>query len=157
MIALERDAAAAEQLFCMSQSLGLPIQTIHADFARPTPAVGWETAESSALLQRLEGQCDMLLMLAVIHHLLLMEPTPLPAILALSHPLTNTYLVLEWVPLTDPMYQSLMRGREDLYGSLAESDLLEACAHHFQVIEQQTLGNGRILFLFEKINAQRNA
>jgi SAM-dependent methyltransferase len=149
VVALERDEAAAERLFQMSRSSHSAIQTIHADLARPTPAVGWENAESSALLSRLEGQFEMVMMLAVIHHLILMEQIPLPAILSLCQRLTRRFLILEWVPVADPMYQSLMRGRESLYGSLTETDLLAACEGRFTVLRQLTLGNGRILLLLE--------
>jgi SAM-dependent methyltransferase len=152
VVALERDMASADRLFAMSRERGLPIQTIHADIARPTPAVGWENAESMALLPRLEGQFDLVLMLAVIHHLLLMEQIPLPAVLALCHRLTRRHLVLEWVPVEDPMYQSLMRGRDSLYGYLSEADLLAACDGRFLVLNRQPLENGRILFHLEKIN-----
>jgi SAM-dependent methyltransferase len=150
VVALERDVATAERLFCMSWAKDLSIQTIHADAARPTPAAGWDNNESSSLLARLEGRFDLVQMLAVIHHLLLLEQIPLPAIVELCHRLTNRYLVIEWVPATDPMYQSLMRGRDTLYGSITDADLLAACIGRFQLLRQLTLGNGRTLFLFEK-------
>ena len=150
VVALERDAAAAERLFCTSWAHDLSIQTVHADVARPTPAAGWDNNESSALLPRLEGQFDLVLMLAVIHHLLLLEQIPLPSIVELCHRLTNRHLVVEWVPASDPMYQSLMRGRDTLYGSITDADLLAACIGRFQLLRQLTLGNGRVLFLFER-------
>jgi 2-polyprenyl-3-methyl-5-hydroxy-6-metoxy-1,4-benzoquinol methylase len=150
VVALERDAAAAESLYRMTCNSRLSIQTIHADLARPTPAVGWENHETSSLLHRLEVKSDMVLMLAVIHHLILMEQIPTRAILDLAHKLTSRYLVLEWVPVSDPMYQSLMRGRDALYGSLSEADLLAACEGRFHTLRRQPLENGRILFLFAK-------
>jgi SAM-dependent methyltransferase len=152
VVALERDLASADRVFRMARERKLPIQTIHADLARPTPAVGWENAESLALLPRLEAQFDLVMMLAVIHHLLLMEQIPLPAVLALCHRLTRKHLVVEWVPAEDPMYQSLMRGRDSLYGFLTEADLLAACAGRFHALDRLPLENGRILFLFEKIS-----
>lgn len=151
VVALERDIASADRLFRMADECILPIHTIHADIARPTPAVGWQNSESVALLPRLEGQFDLVLMLAVIHHLILMEQIPLPAILALCHRLTRHHLIVEWVPVEDPMYQSLMRGRDSLYGALSEADLLAACTGLFNPISRQALGNGRILFHFERI------
>ena len=151
VIALERDGPAADRLFVASRDRRLDIQTIHADLARPTPAAGWETGESSGLLPRLEAQSDLVMMLAVIHHLILMEQIPIPAIMALAHRLTRRHLIVEWVPVSDPMFQSLMRGREDLYGALAETNLLATCESRFRVIRRETLGNGRILFLFEKL------
>jgi hypothetical protein len=89
-------------------------------------------------------------MLAVIHHLILMEQIPISSILDLAHRLTWRYLVVEWVPVTDPMFQSLMRGRDTLYGSLTENDLLAACQGRFHTIRRQPLENGRILFLLAK-------
>jgi SAM-dependent methyltransferase len=151
VVALERDAAAAERLFRMSRKRRFSIQTIHADLSRPTPAIGWENRESITLIDRLASQSDLVLMLAVIHHLLLMEQIPLRAILELAHRLTFRYLVVEWVPVTDPMFQSLMRGRDQLYGSLSEAGLLAACANLFHTLRRQPLDNGRILFLFAKV------
>ena len=153
VVALERDQASADRLFRLSQTLPSTagsILTIHADLARPTPAAGWRNAESLALLPRLDAQFDLVLMLAVIHHLLLMEQIPLPEILALCHRLTRRHLVLEWVPVADPMFQSLLRGRDDLYGSLSEADLIRACAGRFHLLDRLPLANGRILLLFEK-------
>lgn len=150
VVALERDASAAESLYRMSRKSRLSIQTIHADLARPTPAVGWDNRETSTLLHRLEAQSEMVLMLAVIHHLILMEQIPISAILDLAYKLTWRYLVLEWVPVSDPMFQSLMRGRDDLYGALTEDDLLKACESRFHILRRQPLENGRILFLLAK-------
>ncbi|MEO6802340.1 MAG: methyltransferase type 12 [Granulicella sp.] len=152
VVALERDAASAERLVCMARARNLNIQTIHADLARPTPPAGWENRESTSLLARLEGQSDLVMMLAVIHHLLLMEQIPLESIIALCHKLTRRSLVIEWVPVGDPMYQSLMRKREDLYGYLTDADLLAACEGLFHLVRRRTLGNGRVLMLFEKVD-----
>jgi SAM-dependent methyltransferase len=151
VVALERDEPAADRIVQMATQKNLPILAVHADLSRPAPAAGWENRESAALLPRLEGRFDLVFMLAVIHHLILMEQIPIPAILKLVRRLTRHRVVIEWVPVNDPMYQSLMRGREGLYGALTEADLLSACEHLFRVIDRHVLGNGRVLFLFETI------
>ena len=150
VVALERDAEAADRLYLRSRREGLSILTMCADLARPTPAVGWRNGEYSSLLARLEGQFDLVLMLAVIHHLLLMEQVPLGAIVELCAQMTRRWLVVEWVPVEDPMFQSLMRGRDSLYGSLREDDLLAACVGRFTMCDRHALGNGRVLLLLEK-------
>ena len=48
------------------------------------------------------------------------------------------------------MFQSLLRGRDELYGSLTEEDLLAACEGRFHTLRRQPLENGRVLFLFAK-------
>ncbi len=149
VVALERDAAAADRLFRRAQAQQLDILTVHADLARPTPAAGWDNTESMSLLSRLEDKSDLVLMLAVIHHLLLMEQIPLERVLDLMLRLTRRHLLLEWVPVTDPMFQSLLRGRDALYGHLSEDDLLRACEGRFRVLRRQQLSNGRVLLLME--------
>ena len=150
VVALERDAEAADRLYAMSREKKLSILTICADLARPTPAAGWNNREYSPLLERLQGRFEMVMMLAVIHHLLLLEQIPLHSIVDLAARLTTRWLVVEWVPVTDPMFQSLMRGRDALYGGLMEAHLLDACAGRFCVRERLVLGNGRVLMLLEK-------
>ena len=113
--------------------------------------MGWENRESSALLPRLHEQFEVVLLLAVIHHLLLLEQIPLRAIVELCHRLTRRFLILEWVPATDPMFVSLMRGRDALYGALSERDLLAACDGLFTIARTDTLGNGRMLYLLERL------
>ena len=154
VVALERDPAAADRLFLATRAQSLSIQTVVGDLARPTPAVGWDNNESPALIPRLEGQFDLVLMLAVIHHLILLDQIPIPAIVSLLARITTRDLLLEWVPVSDPMFQSLMRGREDLYGSLTEADLLDATAAHFQLLRTDRIDNGRVLFLFRKRESQ---
>lgn len=150
VVALERDAAAADRLFKRAQAQKLDILAIHSDLSRPSPAVGWNNSESTSLLSRLEGQFDLVLMLAVIHHLILMEQIPVDAIMDLLQGMTRSHLLLEWVPVTDPMFQSLMRGRDELYGGLSEADLERACVGRFNQLRRLPLSNGRILLLLEK-------
>ena len=150
VVALERDAAAADRLYKRAIAQQLDILAIHADLARPTPAVGWDNSESTSLLSRLEGQFDLVLLLAVIHHLLLMEQIPLDAIIALLHGMARSHLLVEWVPVEDPMFQSLLRGRDDLYSGLSEADLDRACKGRFKLVRREPLSNGRILLLMEK-------
>jgi len=153
VVAIERDQASADRLFRMARNRNLSIHTLHADLARPTPSVGWLNSESSALLPRLAAQFDLVLLLAVIHHLLLIEQIPLPQIIDLCHSLTRRHLIIEWVPVDDPMFQSLLRGREALYGQLSEADLLDACTTRFRPLDRHALPNGRILLLFERSNS----
>jgi hypothetical protein len=49
------------------------------------------------------------------------------------------------------MFQSLLRGRDSLYGALSEDGLLAACAGLFRSTRRETLTNGRVLFLLERI------
>jgi 2-polyprenyl-3-methyl-5-hydroxy-6-metoxy-1,4-benzoquinol methylase len=153
VVALDSDAAAIETLWQTAAQQNRPVAALVANIARPTPAAGWRNQEQLSLLERLTGKFDMVLMLAVIHHLILREQIPLAHIGDLCASLTRRWLVLEWVPPSDPMFQEWLRGRDELYGRLSEDDLKQAFAPFFQVADRTELGNHRVLLLFERNQA----
>lgn len=150
VVALDNDTAALEVLFRAAAEQEKPVTAMVANIARPTPAAGWRNREQLSLLDRLRGKFDLLLMLAVIHHLILREQAPLTHIAELAAELTTRWLVVEWVPPSDPMYQEWLRGRDELYGQLAEADLIRALQPFFRQVDRAQLGNGRVLLVFER-------
>jgi hypothetical protein len=150
VVALDCDTAALERLWHAAAAQRKPITALVANIARPTPAAGWRNREHLSLLDRLSGRFDMVLMLAVIHHLILREQLPLAHIGDLCACLTRRWLIVEWVPPSDPMYQEWLRGRDHLYGYLSEDDLMQAFAPHFLAAGRKALGNGRVLLLLER-------
>jgi SAM-dependent methyltransferase len=153
VVALDSDAASIDALWRTAQRDGQPVTALVANIARPTPAAGWRNREQLSLLERLHGRFDMVLMLAVIHHLILREQVPLGLIADLCFRLTRRWLLVEWVPPSDPMFQEWLRGRDDLYGHLSEDDLNQAFASLFNVADRAVLGNGRVLLLLERKDA----
>jgi SAM-dependent methyltransferase len=150
VVALDNDTAALEVLFRAAAGANKSVTAMVANIARPTPAAGWRNREQLSLLERLSGKFDLVLMLAVIHHLILREQAPLTHIAGLAAELTTRWLVVEWVPPSDPMYQEWLRGRDELYGKLAEADLVHALDPFFTQIDRTELGNGRVLLVFER-------
>lgn len=149
VVAWDTDLEAAEQNRSEAGKNNLPIVSLVANPARPTPAVGWRNAESLSLLDRARGRFDCVLMLGLIHHLLLSEQIPLEEIAALLRELTTHWAVVEWVPAKDPRFQDLLRGRDDLYGHLDEAAFQRAIENHFTVVLREALPNGRVLFLLQ--------
>jgi SAM-dependent methyltransferase len=154
VVSIDADAAALETLWATAAKQNKPITAMVANIARPTPAAGWKNREQLSLLDRLVGKFDMMLLLAVIHHLILREQLPLAHIADLCASLTRRWLVLEWVPPSDPMYQEWLRGRDELYGHLTEDDLRQAFATYFAASDRCELGNGRVLLLLERLPAE---
>jgi 2-polyprenyl-3-methyl-5-hydroxy-6-metoxy-1,4-benzoquinol methylase len=157
VVALDSDAVAIEALWRTAAEQGLAVTALVANIARPTPAAGWRNREQLSLLDRLTGKFDLVLMLAVIHHLILREQLPLEHIGDLCASLTRRWLVLEWVPPSDPMYQEWLRDRDDLYGHLSEDDLKQAFAASFHVVDRTVLGNQRVLLLFGRNGTESGA
>lgn len=150
VVALDTDLAAIDQLWIRASKESRDILPLVINIARPSPGLGWENSESMSFLDRAEQRFDLVMMLAVIHHLLLMDQIPLEQIAALAARLARRHLLLEWVPQTDPMFQVLLRGRDALYAGLTRERMQAAFASHFTVVSQCDLANGRTLFLMEK-------
>jgi SAM-dependent methyltransferase len=153
VVALDSDRGALDLLWRTANRDKKAVATLVANIARPTPAAGWGNREQLSLLERLGGDFDMVLMLAVIHHLILREQAPLGHIGELCSTLTRQWLILEWIPPSDPMFQEWMRGRDDLYGHLSEDDLIRALAPWFRVVDRTVLDNQRTLLLMERNDA----
>jgi SAM-dependent methyltransferase len=150
VVSLDTDPAAIERLWRAASERKLNVLPLVANIARPTPSVGWDNSESLSLLDRATGKFDLVMMLAVIHHLILTEQIPLDRIASLCFRLARRWLLVEWVPPSDPMYRKLVRGREDLYGALNENDFGQAFHVYFETVEQCRLSNGRTLFLLRR-------
>ena len=150
VVAWDTDVAACERNWTQARECGLAIQAMVADVARPTPPAGWRNGECLSLLERSYGRFDCVMMLGIVHHLLVADQIPLADVIALLAGLTRRWAIVEWVPKTDVRFIELCRGRDDLYRDLDERAFERSCADHFVLLDSERLGNGRVLFLFEK-------
>lgn len=151
VVAWDRDVQASEINWNEAQRGGLSIQPLVADFARPTPAVGWRNEECASLLSRAQGRFDCVLMLGVLHHLLLSDQIPLGAIVDQLAAITSRWAILEWIPKGDPRFEELSRGRNELYAHLDEDGFVRSLTKRFSVRSCARLANGRTLRLVEKL------
>jgi 2-polyprenyl-3-methyl-5-hydroxy-6-metoxy-1,4-benzoquinol methylase len=150
VVSVDTDLQAVDRLSASLKGSGKNILPLCVDLAHPTPAAGWENRENASFLSRCTGHFDTVMMLAVLHHLLLRSQIPMDRIAKLCSSLTTAYLILEWVPPTDPKFHELVRGRESIYAHLTESSFREAFAQYFTTIDELTLANGRTMLHFRK-------
>lgn len=150
VVAWDTDVHAADLNWQAAHRDKLPILPLVADFARPTPAVGWRNSECASLLSRAAGRFDCVLMLGILHHLLLTDQIPLAAILDQLAEITTHWAILEWIPRHDSQFSGLCRGREPLYAHLDESFFTQTLAARFAVRAREQLSNGRTLWFVEK-------
>lgn len=151
VVAWDPDVSATELHWRAASKDGLHVLPLVADFARPTPGVGWRNRECAGLLDRAKGQFDCVLMLGVLHHLLVAEQIPLAQILDQLAEITTRWAVVEWVPQQDSQFVGLSRGREDLYAHLTEDNFAQTLSERFATRLREQLPNGRTLWLLEKI------
>ncbi len=151
VVAIDLDPVVVGRTWRCAAVADLDILPLVVNLARPTPAVGWRNSEYSSFLSRATGSFDMILMLAVLHHLLVTERVPLPEIVNLMAELTSGYLVVEYIANSDPMFQRLTRGRERLHANFSQESFEVACRQRFNLLEKHPVkGNLRWLYLLQK-------
>ena len=147
VLALDTDESSVSGIFHRARSESLDIHPLVMDFARPTPAAGWQNGERSSFPDRGRGQFDLVMMLAVIHHLRVTNGVPLAAFIDAAARLSRRALLVEFVPRTDPMFRLIARGREDLYQDYTAEALEQALRASFHIEMTKPLPNGRTLYL----------
>lgn len=151
VVSIDQDSSVIGALWKDANSENLNILPLVIDFARPTPALGWNNAEYPSFLERSRGYFDVVFMLAVMHHLVVNDQIPLDEIMNLASQVTNRFLIIEYVAPDDPQFKRLARGRDSLYKHMS-ADFFELTAtNYFQILRKQEVGNhNRILYIMEK-------
>jgi SAM-dependent methyltransferase len=121
-----------------------------ANIAEPTPGVGWDNKERTPLIMRLNG--DMLMALALVHHLHISGNVPLPFIANLFSRISTKYLIIEFIPKDDQKVQLLLSNREDIFSEYNETGFKKAFKDFFDIVEETGLkGSLRKLYLLRKL------
>lgn len=146
VVAFELDPAAVEaswrQVVTDGEQHLLPLV---CDLANPSPGLGWACTEREAFVDR--GPADLVLALALVHHLAIAGNVPLPRIAELCARLGRSVLV-EWVPKHDPMVERLLATREDVFDDYASQAFEAAVAAHFDIARREPVpGSARVLYL----------
>jgi len=151
VVAIDSDPAVADILWHRARDGGANVLPLVGNLAAPTPATGWRNMECASLLDRARGQFDMVLALALFHHLVVTERVPVADVVGLWAELTRGHAVIEYVDPTDKNFRRISRGRDHLYEGLDVDTFRTALAAHFEVLEELSLGGGvRVMFRLAK-------
>jgi len=154
VVAIDSDPVVAGAIWRMASKEQLDILPLVVDLTRPTPAIGWRNQECLGFLDRATTHFDMVLMLAVLHHMMVTERIPMEDLLALTAELTRNYALIEFVAPEDPMFQRIVRGRQKLYSHLTQQRFEAAAAPHFELVRSVRIdGLHRWLYLFRRRHA----
>lgn len=148
-VALEADHACVETLYRETRSSTLAgVLPLVFDLTTPSPAIGWGNGERMTLEQR--GPADLVLALAVMHHLTVANNVPFEALAAYLARL-GPRLVIEFVPKNDPMVVRMLATREDIFPDYTQAAFEQAMGQHYRVDERVVLdGSDRVLYLLTR-------
>jgi len=120
------------------------------DLANPSPAQGWAHAERLSLLER--GPADLVMALALIHHLAIGNNVPLPDIAAFLRR-CGRRLIVEFVPREDSQVRRLLAAREDIFTDYTRAGFEAAFATHFAIRRVESIRDSRrLLYLMESVS-----
>jgi len=151
VVATDLDVEVVGELWQRAYKENVNILPLVINLARPTPAQGWRNRETKSFLDRAEGYFDVVLMLAVIHHILVTDQIPFDEIIFQAYKLTKQWLVIEYVGPNDPQFKRLLRGREALYGWFTIEAFEKLLSKHFEIVRKEEIAStGRWLYIFGK-------
>ncbi len=147
VLAMDIDHVAVERLF-LDKDTQDNILPLLQNVADPSPNWGWRNCERGDLQSR--SRPDMVLCLALIHHVVITANIPLAEFIDWLAGLTDR-LVIEYVSRKDDKVKTLLRNKEDKYQDYSRESLEENLARHFRIVQQQEVNNGdRTLYLCVK-------
>jgi hypothetical protein len=117
------------------------------DLTNPSPAIGWANRERDSFHGR--GPADLVLALALIHHLAISNNVPL-AQLAGFFAATGRWLIVEFVPKSDSQVKKLLVSREDIFPEYTRGGFETAFTTLFTIREAVEIRDSeRVLYLLE--------
>lgn len=151
VVSLDFDAKSVDAIWHHASENGLNVLPLVQNIADPSPALGWRNRETKPFLERAAGDFDLVMMLALIHHLMLTNGIPLEEVVDLAAELSRGYCIIEYVGATDAMRQRLRRGRTEIDNSITKERFEAACSKKFRVEKvEQVAGSDRWLYLLKK-------
>ncbi|MEW6566792.1 MAG: SAM-dependent methyltransferase [Chloroflexota bacterium] len=118
------------------------------DLTNPSPGIGWEHGERLSLIER--GPADLVLALALVHHLAIGNNVPLAQLARFLARLAR-WLVIEFVPKEDSQVQRLLRMRRDIFADYHQSGFERAFGAVFTMRKRVPIRDSlRVLYLMER-------
>lgn len=147
-LAFDIDPAAVEKNYMACREAGeTAVLPLVIDLTNPSPSLGWQNRERMSLLER--GPADLVMALALVHHLAISNNVPLPMVAELFRVMGRSVIV-EFVPKSDSQVRRLLASRADIFPSYTEQDFESEMGKIFHLREAVPLeGTERTLYLLE--------
>ncbi|MCA1588689.1 MAG: SAM-dependent methyltransferase, partial [Chloroflexi bacterium] len=149
VVAFDQDAGSVEAHWRHVRGVRNPaILPLVVDLANPSPALGWGLRERRSFLER--GTPDVLMALALVHHLAIGNNVPLAGIAELFARIAPRAIV-EFVPKEDPMTQRLLAARRDIFEGYTIERFRDAFGSRFRITRESRIADSpRTLFMLER-------
>ena len=149
VLAFDSDAYCIEECYNYTKKNNIQnLIPIVADLTNPSPSIGWANSERLSLLER--SNAELVLALAIIHHLCISNNIPFD-LLADFFDKTGEWLIIEFIPKSDPMVKKLLLHRKDIFENYNVEIFKKEFLKYFSIIEYKKVsGTERIIYLMKK-------
>ncbi len=118
------------------------------DLTNPSPGIGWKNQERDSFAGR--GPADLVMALALVHHLAISNNVPLPDLARYFADL-GRWLIVEFIPKDDSQVQRLLMTRVDIFPNYTKEGFEEAFAPLFTIHACRPVeGSRRVMYLMER-------
>jgi hypothetical protein len=146
VVAVEPDEATVELMYGRIKEGSLPsnIVPMVMDIVDPSPGRGFKNSERPSALDRLQD-AELMIWLAVFHHLVVSRNVPLPMLFGLLADLAEFHVV-EHVAPEDEMAQLLLSSREEIPWPFDQEAFEAAAGERFDVVQSRRVSATRTLY-----------
>lgn len=151
VISADSDHASINKLYQkVKQKNNSNIYPLVVDLANPSPAVGVNNMERPSFLERIK--VDLVLALALIHHLFIGKNIPFDEIAKMFSGITQL-LIIEFIPKSDEKVKLITAYKKELLPNYSEENFETSFLNFFSIEEKKEItGSGRILYLMQRRN-----
>lgn len=148
VLSFDIDPAAVEKNYQqMKTAKETSILPLVLDLTNPSANIGWANQERDSLSSR--GPADLVMALALIHHICISNNVPLQSFAAYLSGLAKK-LIIEFVPKQDSQVQILLNTRKDIFPFYNMEGFESAFKQSFEIVKKQPVeGSLRVLYLMK--------
>ena len=118
------------------------------DLTNPSGSIGWANRERKSLIER--GPADIVIALALIHHLAISNNVPFSRIADFFDKISR-WLIIEYIPKNDSKVQHLLSSRKDIFEEYTIESFESAFSKYFHIeLVRKIQGSERVLYLLRK-------
>ncbi|KAF5083743.1 hypothetical protein DSECCO2_85450 [anaerobic digester metagenome] len=150
ILSIDSDHSCIEQIYdkCRNNQIK-NILPILMDLTNPTSQLGWNLSERKSFKNR--GSADMVIALALIHHICISHNIPINFVSQFFYDITQ-HLIIEFIPKSDSQIQEMLLMREDIFIDYNVDIFESEFSKKFSIIRKENLiDSKRILYYMVKI------
>ncbi len=149
VIATDIDGQCINRLYREVRKKNIPnILPLILDVSNPSPAIGFYNKERTAFFDR--TQTDLVLALALVHHLVIGKNIPLPMLAAWLNDIAPR-LIIEFVPKEDEKVQQMLSSRNDVFDTYDQQHFELYFSAYFHILAKEKIGNThRVLYHMQR-------